>query len=548
MDKAKLVASLGLDTSEFTSNLTSARDLLKTFSKIVKDQVSNLKGYTSGLMESAKQQFALAKSMTLTEVAMKAVSVASKLLKVALISTGIGAIVVALGSLVAYLTTTQAGMDKLAQVTKPVQQIFARLLGVLQNLGGSVFKGISEMINGDLVTGFKTMAQGAKEAGTATVNAFKDGIDAGGRLAKMTVEIEEAENALILTRSRLNREIADAQEMAMNAGLADKERMKYAQQGINLIEERVKAETRVLDMQIEKMKLEQQANDTDRAGYAELNTLIAKREELIATASKQRMRLNNVANIGAKEELKFVRDINSEREKTIKLMEALTVIKNPFDLSPTVKYSEEVLNNIRGISDTLLNPALQNVQGVYIPEEAIERINAGKEAQAQFNKEMGIANSITGALGQSLQATFEAMVTTGKISFKSLIDGIKGLIVKLIAAAGAALALNILLGGIGLGGKAFGGLGGFKDLFSSLAGIPKFAGGGMVTGMTTAILGDNPSGKEAVIPFEKMGSFLSKYGGGGQSGKIEVFGTLTGENIYLSSNNYTQRINKKITG
>jgi hypothetical protein len=65
--------------------------------------------------------------------------------------------------------------------------------------------------------------------------------------------------------------------------------------------------------------------------------------------------------------------------------------------------------------------------------------------------------------------------------------------------------------------------------------------------MTTAILGDNPSGKEAVIPFEKMGSFLNKFGGGG-SGRVEVFGRLLGQDIFLSGNNYQQKTNKIIAG
>jgi hypothetical protein len=89
---------------------------------------------------------------------------------------------------------------------------------------------------------------------------------------------------------------------------------------------------------------------------------------------------------------------------------------------------------------------------------------------------------------------------------------------------------------------------GFKALFSSMSGIPKFAEGGMVTGLTTAILGDNPSGKEAVIPFEKMGSFLAQYGNGGGNMKVEVVGRIAGEDIYFSGINYTNNRNKLIAG
>jgi hypothetical protein len=40
--------------------------------------------------------------------------------------------------------------------------------------------------------------------------------------------------------------------------------------------------------------------------------------------------------------------------------------------------------------------------------------------------------------------------------------------------------------------------------------VPKFAEGGAVTNPTLAMIGDNPSGKEMVLPFEKTGEFANK--------------------------------------
>ena len=45
------------------------------------------------------------------------------------------------------------------------------------------------------------------------------------------------------------------------------------------------------------------------------------------------------------------------------------------------------------------------------------------------------------------------------------------------------------------------------------------AEGGMTTGPTSAIIGDNPSGKEAIIPLEKIGDFLDQIGGVEGGGK-----------------------------
>ena len=190
---------------------------------------------------------------------------------------------------------------------------------------------------------------------------------------------------------------------------------------------------------------------------------------------------------------------------------------------------------------------LDSFDPVLTAEDA-ELIKQNNDQVAKFNQEMTLANSLTSMLGGTFQSAFEGMLNSGKVSFKGIIDGLKALIIKLIAAAGAALALNVLLGGIGIGGAKFGGMEGFKALFSSLSGIPKFAEGGMVTGMTMAVLGDNPSGKEFVIPYEKMSSFLSQHGTGGGNVKVEVVGSLRGEDIFFSGVNYQNGRNKLITG
>jgi|9_EtaG_2_1085328.scaffolds.fasta_scaffold00533_6 hypothetical protein len=57
----------------------------------------------------------------------------------------------------------------------------------------------------------------------------------------------------------------------------------------------------------------------------------------------------------------------------------------------------------------------------------------------------------------------------------------------------------------------------------SLPSIPKLAEGGIVTGPMLAMIGDNPSGKEAVIPLEKAGD-MGFGGGGGMTVNINVGG------------------------
>ena len=56
-----------------------------------------------------------------------------------------------------------------------------------------------------------------------------------------------------------------------------------------------------------------------------------------------------------------------------------------------------------------------------------------------------------------------------------------------------------------------------------------------MTGPTLAMVGDNPSGKELMIPWERIGDL----GGGGS---VEVTGILTGENINIANKRYQEKL------
>lgn len=70
-----------------------------------------------------------------------------KLFKIALISTGVGAIVVALGSLIAAFASTQRGSDAISKALRPLKEIFATLIGFLQNKALAIFDRLKEAIN-----------------------------------------------------------------------------------------------------------------------------------------------------------------------------------------------------------------------------------------------------------------------------------------------------------------------------------------------------------------------------------------------------------------
>jgi tape measure domain-containing protein len=95
-------------------------------------------------------------------------------------------------------------------------------------------------------------------------------------------------------------------------------------------------------------------------------------------------------------------------------------------------------------------------------------------------------------------------------------------------AAGAGLVFPANIGAIATGVGAV--LSGMAQAKQAISGVPKLARGGMVTGPTLAMIGDNASGREAVIPFERMGEFMNMMGGA-QAINVNVTGEFSGDTL-----------------
>lgn len=85
-------------------------------------------------------------------------------------------------------------------------------------------------------------------------------------------------------------------------------------------------------------------------------------------------------------------------------------------------------------------------------------------------------------------------------------------------------------------------------LFSGILGkvkIPALATGGITTGPQLAMVGDNPGGKEAIIPLNRLPSLLSQMGGGGNGYIAET--RISGQDLLLVLKK-AEVINTRITG
>ena len=145
-----------------------------------------------------------------------------KILRVALISTGIRAVVVALGSLIAYLSTTQKGVDALNSVLKPLQQTLQRIVGIAQRFG----EGMADVLSGNYADRFKKMGNAIKGQVMSCAKGWQD----GKRLADITKEIDAANLKLAENEGRITREMEEQQSILDNTNNSAEERKEAGEQ------------------------------------------------------------------------------------------------------------------------------------------------------------------------------------------------------------------------------------------------------------------------------------------------------------------------------
>ena len=169
---------------------------------------------------------------------------------------------------------------------------------------------------------------------------------------------------------------------------------------------------------------------------------------------------------------------------------------------------------------------------------------AGVNAETERQQRLGefLVNTIS-SIGQSFSEAASGAISFGQAVKRVLIDTISLLIQQYVATViknSADSPLGKLLGpaivpvSIAAGAAA-------GQLAKALLGTIKLAKGGLVTGETLALIGDNPSGKEAVIPFERMGEFLNMFQP--QGGYIAET-RISGEDLLILVNRAERRTNR----
>lgn len=302
--------------------INNVQNVFQNFAPIFNQVRNEMNNIFVGFQSIAKGTEDMTRAQKLLTVATNATSNSFKLLRIALISTGIGAIVVALGSLVAYLTSTQEGIDKLNRVLTPLRVIFESLLGVVQDVGKALFDAFSnprELIDSFLeairpiatvlegiatfnwdktMKGFEMVGRQMVDAARATADFFGEAWTRGRQIQALSEEIAKRESDLIVLRSEQNRIIKEENMIAEDITKSMVEREAAARKSIEASKLLLAEEQAILDLKIKQQTLENQSNSTTISDQNKLNELIAERNEKETSAlelqTTQQNKLNQI--------------------------------------------------------------------------------------------------------------------------------------------------------------------------------------------------------------------------------------------------------------
>ena len=155
-------------------------------------------------------------------------------------------------------------------------------------------------------------------------------------------------------------------------------------------------------------------------------------------------------------------------------------------------------------------------------EEREESSTMAEEAQKQLN-------AATQLFGDVMFSAMMSAANSQEGFFSSFIESIKKAIKQLLIQLAVMTAIQFLIGGPGVAGNLA------KVFAAAKSGILALASGGLVTGPTIALVGEGAgttaSNPEVVAPLDKLKGMIN----GGGSQQVEVYGRISGNDIFISN-------------
>lgn len=560
--KFNLLTTLTLNAAGLTNGLDKASKKTAQFKKGTQEATKSIGASFSslgGLLgDSVNTQLGtLGQSIQGGIGAFRAMIPAINGVKVALISSGIGGIVVALGTafaaLSSYLTGTVEGSQKLNVIMGYLKGTFNAIIQRVNLLGSALIK----LFEGD----FKGMSEDFQAA-------FKGGLfDEINNSAKQYVQFAEERNKLDLDKINYQKEINNLKlkESELEIRMTNQNLSKAQQQEALNQKRKIGDRLDFLELNLLQREYDLQVKINKAAGSNKNIADLQKESDLYTQLINKKVEIVKGEKIENKTEFRLskedVQTYTQSIESNIKALELqresmlvngesighisakIQEAKNELEkYNQVIKASEQPLTLMqpKGIKSTTMPTVTSKDSNT----EMADYVDYLEELNGKLRETETIAGLAGTAIG-GLSDAFIAMAEGGELSFKSLIltmlDGIRQVIMGLLAKAIAGMIAGESTKG--LPGLVLAGIGitGITALFASL---PKFASGGIVGG--NSFTGDKVTARvnsgEMILNQAQQANLFALANGGGISGG-EVRFEIAGDKLIGVLNNYNRKIN-----
>lgn len=442
-------------TSLFGGAVNDANQVMRQFSPVI----NLVKNDLNEAFTAVKNVTTGTEGMSITQkaatIASNGLSAAMKVLRVALISTGIGAIVVAVGSLVAYLTSTAEGVDRLNRVLTPLKTTFSAMLGVLQDLGKvlvDVFtnplksaKELANFVKDQLITQFRALGQMLLGILTFDTTLIRQGFDeltenvkghinavgeyfgevgdrmgeawkVGQQIAQLTEQINESELKLIRNQERLNAEMMENRTIAQDTNRTLAERDEAMKRWIAASKELNELEINHQSLIVDRLKLQQSVSGDSHEDMKQLAEEEARLESIRTSAAKREAQINRNIRRVSTDSRKSEREALANQEKKIQLMEeelalweaqqsiAARTIQEEIELAQELADRRIAILDAeleaKKISQTKYNTEILGIQNELAQQQANATVEAAQRELDSIQDRLDIEAAISKAVGE----------------------------------------------------------------------------------------------------------------------------------------------------
>jgi len=415
----------------------------------------------------------------------------------------IGLTIAAIGAVVAALAYLYTQSESVRKVINAIGSTFLELFTILKEGGAAFIRGFSELASGEFTKAAKSFQEALVKTNPASI-AFKQGgrlrdafnkgfADNTNYLAGVQKQFEQATSGFNAKQPTL----ADG----INGGGGIDVTPKISQPTIVQYQKLIEILTKTITKKFGDSRKAVEGFNSTLAAIPDVQSPVEATRAALAEYDRQ-IELST-----AKTDV-FGRSVGEDLAEKIQITESaiVTAIEAFGQNSFAVETLVAALQNLKNSQD----PVIENQKLI-----------------AEYQTVIGTAfNAAAGLIEQSGLTIQNVLRAVGRAVLQAAADFVRGKIVEAIAAWAADAFKKFGILGVAVaaaGGAIVGSV--FQGIINKVA-PPKLARGGVTTGETLAVVGDNPSGKEAIIPFERMGEFLNMAGGGGTRvfGQFEVRG------------------------